>query len=820
MLATQKTAPSTCTLAWVQVLSIKEATIRYLDITNENNDNKNQILTFKDSDPGYVVEVPSQMPYSGTMASTDDTSLEKFFERPIKIGSFSWSTSTTFYQNFNPWAQFFQNSRNINRICNYQLLRCKLHVKFLINGNSFHYGRLLASYLPLHNEDNLNKDRALISQDNVASSQRPHVYLNPTTSEGGSLVLPFLWHQNALSIPQEEYTQMGTISIRELNALKHANGGTDPVTVTVFAWATDVDLSVPTTAEPGALTPQSGGDEYEESPASGKMLAASKVVNQVGSIVPPLAPMTGPASAALAAGSAVAKALGYSRPRVMEDLHSVRPTFFSNLPNANATDNCTSFTLDKKQGLSLDTRNFGLTGDDELQVSALASRESYIASFTWGVDAPPEDLIFSARVTPQLSRSYTSGGVTEKHMTPCSMIAMLGKYWRGTVRMRFQVVSSGFHKGRLKVVWDPQGVRTNEYNVAYTQIVDISQTKDFSIDIGWGQTEPFLETGSVDNSHISSSQLANLPTTNGVVSVYVVNDLAVPNTTVNNDIAINIFASCPDLQIRAPNIKDATVDTYYGLYAPQSGGVDDEPDVAPVMEGEGQVGQYNPAEELEFFGDPLESLRLLLKRYVYLQSMGSINDNAVPASVRFFFPAKPMIPGYVPNAMYPVATKDNYNACEPSILSYVLSMFVCWRGSIRYKTLVEKDNMDVGFAEAVLKQFSPLFTPFSANETIQTSIFPGLNWALSQKFATWAGNEGKIMTPLKHNPVLEYELPYYGNQRFSFARNWTDDLCTGVALGVRAEVDEKVAIHNYMAIGEDFQVGMFINAPVLYIQTD
>ena len=43
--------------------------------------------------------------------------------------------------------------------------------------------------------------------------------------------------------------------------MKHANGGTDPITISVFAWAEDVHMSVLTQTDPSTLVPQSM--EYE-----------------------------------------------------------------------------------------------------------------------------------------------------------------------------------------------------------------------------------------------------------------------------------------------------------------------------------------------------------------------------------------------------------------------------------------------------------------------------------------------------------------------------------------------------------------------------
>jgi hypothetical protein len=44
------------------------------------------------------------------------------------------------------------------------------------------------------------------------------------------------------------------LNLRSINTLKNANGATDPINISVFAWASDVELSVPTAADPSTLS--------------------------------------------------------------------------------------------------------------------------------------------------------------------------------------------------------------------------------------------------------------------------------------------------------------------------------------------------------------------------------------------------------------------------------------------------------------------------------------------------------------------------------------------------------------------------------------
>ncbi len=166
-------------------------------------------MSFKDQNPSYGYSVMAANDATYEVADRDDTDLGNFFSRPIKIQEYQWGTNTTLYEQFNPWNDFFSNLRVQNRIANFGLMRAKLCVKFVINGNGFHYGRLIASYTPLDTVDEFTVNRSFIPQDVIAASQRPHIYLDPTTSSGGTMCLPFFWYENYLQVPVREWIQMG-----------------------------------------------------------------------------------------------------------------------------------------------------------------------------------------------------------------------------------------------------------------------------------------------------------------------------------------------------------------------------------------------------------------------------------------------------------------------------------------------------------------------------------------------------------------------------------------------------------------------------------
>lgn len=545
-----------------------------ITISNPSKSTKEQNVSFNDQNPAYSYVVDSMPDPTFGQADLADATLGDFFKRPVKIASYEWGVNDLLFERFNPWQLYFENPRIINRITNFSLLRAKLHVKILINGNGFHYGRALASYIPLEQYDGFTVDRAFFSQDIVQASQRPHFYLDPTTSQGGEMVLPFFYFKNAISIPNEEWRRMGEMTLQSLNNLKHANGATDRVTVSVFAWAEDINLSMPTASEPGALTPQcdeqpldAQADEYGSGPIS---KPASLVARWAGALkdAPMLGPYARATSIAASAVENVAKIFGYSRPAILSDIMPYKPTYVGNLANTDAPDTVQRLTLDSKQEVTIDPRVTGLGDTDELAIVPLAMRESYVTTFPWQVSSTTESLLWNSEVTPSMWAENDITDPQEIHMTPSCWVSMPFKNWRGSMEFRFQIVASQYHKGRLKVVWDPYYPQSNEYVTNYTWIVDLAEEKDFTVKVGWGNQLGYCahDTPGVSSPPYSTSLIGAIPgaNANGILSVYVVNELTIPNSTIDNDISVNVFTNmCDDFEVANPSSNQLELYSYF-----------------------------------------------------------------------------------------------------------------------------------------------------------------------------------------------------------------------------------------------------------------
>lgn len=819
---------------------------------------------FDDKDTSFTYNVNAQNDSTFSCADRSDDDLGSFYSRPIKIKEFQWGTSTNLFEVFDPWSLYFNNPRVINRISNFNNLRAKLCIKVLINGNSFHYGRAILSYTPLPAVDNFTVERAFFSSDIIGASQRPHIYLDPTLSQGGSMILPFIFYNNALSIPLGEWNKMGNLTLHTLQPLKHANGASDIVTISIFAWADDVSLSIPTSSEPGALVPQFGdeiqdlinkferleiqsGDEYGKGPIS---RPASIVARVAGSLqnTPYIGAYAKATSIAASAVSGIATTFGYSRPVILEPTRPLRPNCMGNLANTNIEDTSTKLSLDCKQELTIDPTTIGIGATDEMTITSIACRESYLTSFPWTIATPPETPLFGIQVTPMLWGFNNVSDVGEMHLTACAFAALPFKVWRGSMKYRFQVVASTYHKGRLKIVYDPHGFQTNEYNTNYTYIVDIAESKDFTIQIGWGISYPFALVGAPGDDDVPTSPRvpAAVPyaaggynvvaprMNNGVLRVYVVNDLTTPNSTINNDVAVNVFVSAgEDIQFRNPS---SILDKYYYFDEPQFGfeiqsgeemDMDTTPDSSAPTMPTPKLTLMNTLSQSDaydhvFYGESIVSFRSLLKRY-NKHSTVLFSNNSGERLLSLFFRAFPYYRGFAPGAVTTTAL-GNYNYGHNTLINYLTPAFVAWRGGIRWKCnpFISQDTR-TRTAQFSVSRLTDQVGGWSRQSNGLSTIENQALFAFQN--LPVAGFSGTISTNILVNPVLEWETPFQEPYRFLPAKksNLTSSdrefqsTFQVLNLEVNTNGTDNVRFDLHTSVGEDFSLFFYTGPPIIYL---
>lgn len=843
-----------------------------------SGDEHEQNVQFNDAHPGYmdtrgVVSDPLR-----SNLDDPDISLSNFFRRPLKIASVEWLQEGSFLgSTIDPWDLYFTDPRVINRIANYKLMKANLCLKFVLNGNSFYYGRLLISYRPLLAFDTI--DQYVLGNEPymVLASQRPHVYLNPTLSQGGMMKLPFFTPLNMLDIPAQDWKQMGKLDVDAPVLLKHANGAAGSVTLSIFAWAEDVHLTGLTQTNPTDIVPQG----LEE---TGIISKPASIVAKTASLfkqVPMISSFATATEIGARAIATMAAMFGYCKP-VHSDISPLQPISRQSMAVCDGRENIVKLTVDSCNELSIDPIIASIDANDELTISSIAMRESLLTTFTWGTALETEALLFNIVVDPCVLNQIGSTGNTPMFMPATAFATFPFEYWKGSLRYRFQVASSGFHKGRIKIVYDPYGVPQSagsaieaEYNVAYTEVVDIAEQNDFSVTVGWGQSTPFRQhlnfpqnptttyrgaTSVTPAVPVGLNSSNSIGVGNGVLSVYVVNPLTTPNSTVNNDIQIIVsVAACDDFEVAAPTdyyLKRLSpypiTNVVPPLMEPQ-GAEEDILKMGTPIADTGSIRYMGSSTVLDplvnriHMGEAVASFRQLLKRYNLHEAIAYPADDVAAQMVGMVRRMFPFLGGYTtapPSASLLITNGDGvtgeYVYANLILMQYLSLAFGGWRGSIRYA--VDTTFNEVAIAGGTLSGQNATWEvarlgniaerPLS--DTVDNDTTFARNFGFGTQYANnryvgiqnqSLGLSGSTRWNTVVNPIHSFEIPYYSKYRFCPARQgqkWTtkDIFQDSFSMVATTSATNAVSIaYKYVAAGEDFTLMFYLSPPVLYPQS-
>lgn len=799
--------------------------------------------TFLDRSPGLDIKKGPGLDSSACAGDcSEELSLGSFLERPVLIKEIAWSVAGSPITGVYPWHAFLTHARVANRIANYRYVRGTLKVKAVINGNGFYYGRMLAYY---NHKVNLWSEPYSVAGDDylLLATQRPCFYMDPTTSCGGEMTLPFVNTVNGLDLQDPSaLTDFGDLVFKVLVPLAHATDATAPdLSISVFAWMEDVELFGTTSTNMSGLVAQAGElGEYGSGPIS---KVASAVANAAGALskIPILTPYMLASQAAAKAVGKVASIFGYSRPANINDINRIVPTYGGNLASCNGRETSMKLTMDQLQEVTIDPRVVGVSPMDEMVISTLTSREAYVGAFQWDATNVRAHSLCNIAVGPDHWIKGVAGG-GPFYFTPSCFIGRMFKYWRGTIKYRFKIVASTFHKGRLRFTFNPNTTSSAtdvDFNVLETVIVDLDEQRDFTLEIGWARNKNYLKTTQILN--LASGQKINF--TGGVVpnisddeqlgtlQVSVQTPLTTPDITQSPSITVAVFASTgDDFEFAAP--RSIPAGNTYSFYQPQSGELEDpgafadscndEPNKPSdaVIAGDVEVDDNVPS---IYFGEKIVSLRSLLKRFSYYYST-RLDSGVGPFVYASYESDMPLIPGYANiDGIHTTSTAVKYNYVSFTPLAYLSAMFLSRRGGIRQKLIF------VGSEDAIMsvsRKNDPTGGYAQGYNSLVGVNNSGFSRAHQESMSSCSG--GGIMTVCKENPVLEFETPYYldkrfqspklysrGNDLFEDATNWHEITVTCPAVGGSAS--DLPSLHRYVAAADDFSLSYFVSTPAVWM---
>lgn len=662
--------------------------------TKATPDEVDQIVSFHDTTPGTLSAMKVEPSFEGTF-DPPEAQLENFVMRPVLISTLTWAQGSFTPVTLRPWALLMSNSAIKRKLDNYYLFRGNIKLKFVINASPFYYGCMLVSYTPLadyYNPAPINGDPAGIGRDNIPRSQRPHIYLYPQNNQGGEMILPFFWHREWLDISElDDVNAMGTIDIRTLADLRNANGLVgQSINIQVYAMLQNVELSGPSVK----LILQSQEDEYGDGIVSAPASAIARAAGRL-SDIPVIGRYATATSIGASAVSRIAKLFGFTNPPNISNVNFLTPHPFPHNATTEISVGMERLCTDTKNELTIDSSIAGADLGDELNITSIVTRESYLTTFTWTAANIPNDLLFSIGLTPRMVLSAAfSANMDYIYGTPMWMVSRMFAYWRGDIDIRFKIIASQYHRGRLRFSWDPNGDISSvadSTTEVYTKVVDIQTCSDITIRIPYMQDTAYCQTGTSLAACWANGTRSYIPFfENGCLTVRVLNDQSSP--VASADIQVLVFVrGCENLEFAYPN--DVNTDNRLNPFIVQSKefAYDEEDSVETNI----SLRPSNAPKHINlvYFGEHVGSLRTILHRFS-ISTAYPINDVVTTNDLQIAqskIARRPLYPGYDPNGVNRAsslptpANTRRYNFVKYHPINWVSQCFVADRGSMNVR---------------------------------------------------------------------------------------------------------------------------------------
>jgi hypothetical protein len=814
-----------------------------------------QTVTFVDNEGGAFYDAPNSTNAVAMVDNTEDINLGKFLMRPTLINTTTWTTADlpSVKTTVTPWFNFLNDAVIRRKIENYTFIRGNLHVKIVLNGTPFQYGAMRICYTPLLGFMN---DKFIVGTpfqpSQIPFSQKPGFFVYPQANAGGEIVLPFLLHKNWLDLTSaSEVTNMGTLRYVIYAPLQVAStGGTTTVSMRTYAWMSDVHLMGSTTA----LSLQAKDDEYGNAPVSAPATAVASVASYFTKI-----PYIGKFARATEMGaSAVAdigRLFGYSDVPNISNIPGYQPMNAPMLASSHISVPLQKLALDPKQELSIDPSPHGIGSMDELSLNVMNRKESYYAITSWSTSDIVGTQIWNTRINPyQVTATPINNAAAVQvgntvYNTPLAYIGNLFNNWRGDIVIRIKVVCTKFHKGRLKISYDPRGdISTTDApeNSVYTEIIDIGENDDIEIRIPYHQDLAWLKVDKTLTANWTpGNSLPNrIGIDNGLLSIRVLNVLTAPTS---GSINLLFFIKGGDnFEYANPSscIGPTTSQIRPSFFQLQS---DDKTDVVSKSYTMGTESVNLPERYALNFGENVGSLRNILHRATTVDTV-PLTESTTTNQFSFYaktYKRMPYSPGFVSSfpttAVNLVAAAGNtpyaFNTMHP--LPYITSMFIGYRGSVNYYVtpstdkygffddnrvtrITDTDNINTSTLRFITNYGNSAFAASISNQAFQ----------LNMRSFTRDGLGGMAIDSNRTNSSLTFNFPDYNNRNFAFAdpANYmlgsaTDGTNEQTALmtfnlkkidAVTTAAAGSITVHTAASAGPDFTCLYFLCCPSIY----
>ncbi len=634
----------------------------------------------------------------------------------------------------------------------------------------------------------------------MARSQRTPVFANVCDSQGFEYTIPWRHYRDSLVIDTawptsgtanfaNQFYNFGYFTLESLGIpLKAGNATTTPVTVLIYArfvnprvWGPTFASQSGVFADPAVLhagparplhdaheaTPPVHVDPQKDERTNTMKPSeiASAVADAAGALSSvPVVGFWATATSIVARGaSALLGLFGWSNPPIISGRQGMQlySNVHSNNPCISRQDDV--IALDPRNEVTVDPRLTGGPGEDELIISKWCARPVVLDTIKFNVADTPGQLLLSIPVSPNhCYQTYVNNTATgsipcvRSTMPPYTYAAQAFDFWRGRFHMRLTPVISSFHKGSIKIWWDPIGYGiSNQIGLQKTMIHEINAgpidfTVDFAAAVGFLSVDPSPITNATSASVAATNYWGNRAAAtpvisdnltryfNGVVNVQVLNRLQG-----ETDIYFVLQTWFEDMMFAVPRsdveqTKGTISQCAVTNFVTQAG-----------VEASGKSRKLG----LLYTGESVKSIRTLFDRSsIWRILYNNVSTGAGPQTLSYDFPRFPLCKNalvkdlnsttkYFQDDTYGVFSTQGSlatNWCNTTVIGYFTRCFVGHRGSIVWRAQpFDQMNGDVGAIYNLSRSNARTATTVFGKSSYQAvSINNGMSFYLQRLFGS------------------------------------------------------------------------------------
>jgi len=632
--------------------------------------------------------------------------LSEILKRPIQLPTIQWSTTQTFRTVIAtidiPRSLYSLSVVPITVLLSMMsFLRADWTIRLQLNSPKFSQGRLLVYFDPCYSRP---LGSGVGSQNTVSIYNAmilPHAWLDPSESRVVELVLPFrhilnyfrLFVTTNSRVPATHLHSLGRLNFVVFNPLQVSTGTSSSVFITPSIYSQNPSVHVPTALHVLEI-PLVTVLECGLTDAPGAILDSIKAGAAISSGSPDAVTST------LKAITSIAKVVSdLDRPLSYGEIMLPCNRIIAPLSHGSGVDSSVRLSLIESSQTVSSKETVG-DADKEMDLSVILKIPTVFAILSWAASAGADTALAIFPVTPfYMLTEYSNSGtnIFNGSFTNLGNWASRFRYWRGGLRFRFSFVCTQFHAGRIRVSFFPNIYENTNIPSAAAgtsvpnMIMDLQTKKEFEFVVPFYASYPnktnVFPVDAVNSSNLYFNAHVDSSWITGSLVVYILNPLIV-NSGAPSSIPINCFMSAADdfefsgLVNPKPQLTNPTLLTSVlerGLVEVPGDIIDGDdlikkPTANILSHGKGIVA--SPASFMQ--GESNMNIKNIIRRFGLLQV--------------FSYPGTPPnFPG-VMRAKIPVNPCFYYNVDETitenrpgAYVSFVSSMFLLWRGSMRYK---------------------------------------------------------------------------------------------------------------------------------------